>query len=305
MNMKSNPFTIIIAAILILIFGSLLFIYQVRQSEVAVVTTFGKVSDGPTNGPGAHFKWPWPIQKVYRLDQRIQNFEGSFEEARLSDQNILFVQLYTGWRIENPTLFFPKFPNGSISEAEKTLTDFVQSAKHEVVSKHPFSDFISADEKQMKFTQIEDEILEKVRSKAHDYGIEIKFVQIKKLGLPEETTKNVFNLMQKERERLISGINSEGEAQAMKIRSEADRQAADILNGAKARASEIRGAAEAESLKSLAILQQNPELAKLNQKLEALEQMLKEKTTLILDQGTPPLDLLRNLSNTNFDAGKK
>jgi membrane protease subunit HflC len=185
------------------------------------------------------------------------------------------------------------------------LTDFVQSAKNEVVSKHPFSDFISADENQTKFTQIEGEILEKVRSKVHDYGIEIKFVQIKKLGLPEDTTKNVFNRMQKERERLVAGITSEGEEQATKIRSEADRQAADILNGAKSKAAEIRGAAEAESLKSLAILQQNPELAKLNQKLEALEQMLKEKTTLILDQGTPPLDLLRNLSNTNSDSGKK
>jgi hypothetical protein len=40
------------------------------------------------------------------------------------------------------------------------------------------------------------------------------------------------------------------------------------------------------------VLQQNPELANLIMKLNALEQMLKEKTTLILDQSTPPLDLL-------------
>jgi hypothetical protein len=40
------------------------------------------------------------------------------------------------------------------------------------------------------------------------------------------------------------------------------------------------------------VFQQNPELATLILKLQALELMLKEKTTLILDQNTPPLDLL-------------
>jgi membrane protease subunit HflC len=303
--MKRNRLTITIAAILILIFGSLLFIYQVRQSEVAVVTTFGKVSDGPTKKPGAHLKLPWPIQKVYKLDQRIQNFEGAFEEAKLSDEFMLFVQVYTGWRIENPALFFPKFQNGSISEAEKTLGALVQSAKHEVVTRHPFTDFISADKKQTKLAQIEDEMLQKVREQVRDYGIEVKFVQIKKLGLPEEVTKNVFALMQAERERLSKDIQSEGEKEASDIRSSADSAASALVAEATARASAIRGSAEAEALKSLEVLQQNPELAKLNFKLQALELMLKEKTTLILDQGTPPLDLLRNLSNTNADTGRK
>ena len=40
--MKRNLLTIIIGAVLILVFGLLLFVFQVRQSEVAVVTTFGK-----------------------------------------------------------------------------------------------------------------------------------------------------------------------------------------------------------------------------------------------------------------------
>ena len=40
--MKRNLLTIVIGAVLVVIFALLLFVFQVRQSETAVVTTFGK-----------------------------------------------------------------------------------------------------------------------------------------------------------------------------------------------------------------------------------------------------------------------
>ena len=53
--MKRNPLTLIIGLLLILIFGLLLFVFQVRKSEVAVVTTFGKPTR-PITEPGALFQ---------------------------------------------------------------------------------------------------------------------------------------------------------------------------------------------------------------------------------------------------------
>ena len=41
--MKRSPLTLAVAFVLIVIFGLLLFVYQVRKSEVAVVTLFGKI----------------------------------------------------------------------------------------------------------------------------------------------------------------------------------------------------------------------------------------------------------------------
>ena len=56
--MKRNPVVIIIAGVLILVFGLLLFVYQVRKSEVAVVTFFGKTDRVKTEpGPG----WRLPL----------------------------------------------------------------------------------------------------------------------------------------------------------------------------------------------------------------------------------------------------
>ena len=293
-NMKRNRFIIGVAAVLILIFGSLLFVFQVRQSQVAVVTTFGKITGAPVTEPGARFRWPWPIQNVYKLDQRIQNFEGKFEEAQLADQNILMMMVYVGWRIEDPGLFYNGFPSGNVSDAEKHLADVVQTAKNEVIGQASLSDLISADEKKMKFTQIESNILVRVqeRVKSQKYGIEIKFLQIKKLGLPESVTKTVFERMASERQVVIVKIQSDGAADASRTRADADSKAAQILNAADAESLKIRGDGEAKAASYLNEFRKNPELAVFNMKLTALEQMLKEKTTLILDQSTPPLDLL-------------
>ncbi|MBA4149138.1 MAG: protease modulator HflC [Verrucomicrobia bacterium] len=292
--MKRNTFTIVIGGLLLVIFGLLLFVFQVRQSEVAVVTRFGK-PDRTKTEPGAFARLPWPIEKVHKMDQRIQNFEDRFEETLTPDGYNLLVNVYVGWKVSKPELFFPRFANGSVAEAEKSLEAIVRSAKNEIVGQHPFSHFISTDPNELKFAEIEGEMLAKIQKQVLDnnYGIEIKFLGIKKLGLPENVTQTVFERMKSERQVLVSRIENEGKEQAEKIRSSAERDSAKIIAEADAQATRIRGEGEAEAAKSFAVFQQNPELATLILKLNALEQTLKDKTTLILDQNTPPLDLLQ------------
>ncbi|MGD0814962.1 MAG: protease modulator HflC [Verrucomicrobiota bacterium] len=308
--MKRSRLTIAVAFVLIVIFGLLLFVYQVRKSEVAVVTLFGKV-DHVKETPGPGFRLPWPIENVYKLDQRIQNFEGRFEQVKLPDQNLIFLLVYVGWRIDDPALFFPRFTNGSVVAAQGALEDLVRSAKNEVAGQHRFPDFISTDEKQMKLTQIEGEILEKVsrQVKNLNYGIGIKFVQIKKIGLPEQVTQNVFDRMQAEREYYTAQIRSLGEEESTTIKSAADSTAAKMLSDADAQAYAIRGQGEAQMIKSLQVLQENPELAEFNMQIAALTQLLKEKATLVLDQSTSPLNLLQpiqpqKVESTNAVLGK-
>ncbi len=292
--MKRNPLSITVGVLLLVIFFLLLFTFQVRQSEVAVLTTLGKPKD-PIDRPGPYLKLPWPIQKVYKFDQRIQNFEDDrFDEVLTADNFNLLAMVYAGWRIKDPMAFFTKFANGSVTEAEKALRSLIRTAKSAVIGRHPLSSLVSANEAEAKFTEIENEILQIVQSQvaANNYGIQIEFVGFKKLGLPESVTTEVFNRMQSERQVLISKFQNEGEAEAAKIKSAADRKAAELLASAEAEATRIRGLGEAEAAKSLATFQQHPELANFMFRLSALEASLKERTTLIFDQQTPPFDLL-------------
>src|SRR5262245_16074557 len=157
--MKRN-LTISIGAVLILIFVLLLFVFQVRTTEVAVVTTFGKATR-PITEPGAYFRWPWPFQKVHKFDKRTHNFESKFEQVLTPDGYSLLIMVYAGWNISQPDVFFPRF-SGSIKQAEENLEGLVRNAYSGVVGKHPFSHFISTDEKELKFVQIEQEMLERI-----------------------------------------------------------------------------------------------------------------------------------------------
>jgi len=295
--MKRNIMTIVIGAVLIVIFALLLFVFQVRQSEVAVVTTFGKPTAQPYDKPGAYLKWPWPIQKVYKFDQRIQNFEDKFSENLTADNNNLLTSVYVGWRISDAATFFPKFAGGSVAAAQRMLESMLRSAKSAVVGKHPLSDFVNADAKQLKFDAIENEIEQAVQSQlqTNNCGIEIAFLGIKKLGLPESVTQTVFQRMTSERQILISRFQYEGEAEAQKIKSAADRQAAETIANADAAATRIRGEGEAEAAKMLPVFQKNPELANFLLRIGALQQSLNQRATLIFDERTPPFDLFQHL----------
>ncbi|MGD1084905.1 MAG: SPFH domain-containing protein [Verrucomicrobiota bacterium] len=305
--MKRSPLTITIAFLLMIVFGLMLFVFQVRKSEVAVVTLFGKLEKSRVKTePGAYLRWPSPIEKVFILDQRVHSLEDQdkLEQVALPDNNIILLQTYVGWRIEDPYKFFPNFENGSVAKAEETLAKIMRSAKLEVAGRHVFSDFLSADQKQMKLPEIENEIRDKARQEVstRDYGIEIKFVQIRSIELPENNTQSVFDRMKSERGKVVFAIRANAEEQSTNITSKADSQAAKLLADADAMALEIHGEGEAAMVQSLQVLRQNPPLATFLMNLNMLESLSKDKTTFILDHTTPGLELLQSDKSSAGDT---
>ena len=294
--MNRNFLTVVIGAVLIVIFALLLFVFQVRQSEVAVVTTFGKPVRDLTE-PGAYFKWPWPVQKVYKFDQRVQNFEDKFSENLTADNNNLLTSVYVGWKISDAAAFFPKFAGGSVPAAQRMLESMLRSAKSAVIGQHALSEFVNADPKELQFAAIEAEIQQSVEAQlqTNNCGIQLEFLGFKKIGLPESVTQAVFDRMTAERTVLISRAKFEGEAEAQKIKSAADRQASEVVNNAVADATRIRGEGEAEAAKVLPVFQQNPELANFLLRIDALQQSLNQRSTLIFDERTPPFDLFTGI----------
>lgn len=292
--MKKNLLTLIISAVLAVIFVLLLFTFQVRTSEVAVVTTFGQTTS-EISQPRAFpfFKWPWPIQKVYKLDKRIQNFEDPVSEPITADNNNLLLNVYVGWSIADAKAFFPKFAGGSTLAAQRMLKDVVSQAKIAVVGKHPLGDFVNANEKQLKFDVIEAEIkaIAQAQIATNNCGIRIDYLGIKKLGLPESVTQSVFDRMTAERKGLADKLDSEGLAEAQKIKSAADREAQEKISAAESEARKIRGQGEAVAANVLPVFQQNPDLANFLLRVESLEAALKERSVLIFDTRTPPFDL--------------
>lgn len=295
--MKRNPITLITGGILLVIFLSMLFTFQVRKTEVAVVTTFGKYSRS-VRDPGFCVRLPWPIQKVYKFDRRLQTFQSKYDQSITRDQINILASVYVGWRVAGDARTFLERFNGDIPAVERTIEPVIRDAKSVVLGLHNFSDLISTNETELKFDAIEREMLDRVQARARtDYGIEITLLGIKQLGLPQSITSTVFQRMRAERQRLSEKYRAEGEREAKIIRSQADGTANEILAHARAQATRILGDAEVKAQDYYTVFEQNPELAIFLIQLRALEESLKEKSHLILDQQTAPFNLLAPAPN--------
>jgi membrane protease subunit HflC len=297
-----NILTVIVGVALVVIFVLLLFTFQVRQSEIALVTTFGKPSTKPITEPGLYFKLPWPIQRVYRFDNRVQNFEDKFSQTYTADNNNLILTVYTGWKISDASIFYPKFL-GQVSLAQIALESILRNAANSVVGKHTLSDFVNSDPKLLKFDQMQAEVQNVVSNQlsGNNYGIELEFVGFKKIELPQSVTQSVFDRMKSERQVLISREQNEGAKEAAIIKSTADRQAAETIAEANAQAVHIQSQGEVVAAQLLPVFEKNPALANYLLRLDALKQSLNQQTTLMFDERTPPFDLFTSIP-TNTPA---
>jgi membrane protease subunit HflC len=305
--MRRKALNITVGILLVIIFGLWLFVFKVRRSEIALVTTFGNPTRPITNA-GPYFKWPWPVQRVYTFDQRIQNYQDKLRETPTQDKKLLVATVYVGWQITDPKEFYQGFANrlvsdpesASIAAAQKILEGLVSSGVASTIGNSQFSDFISTDAAQFKLDAIEAQMLSAVegRVKAGHYGIEIKYLGIKKLELPESSSAEVFKAMQSDRAILVSQIQRKGDTAAANIRTEAYSYGAKLEADADAEAKRIRGQAEADVAQYYTNFEQNPPLAEFILKLDALKTSLGKNATLVLDGHTQPFDLLQSTNST-------
>ena len=198
-----NLLTPIAGALLALIFLVILFLFQVRQTEVAVVTTFGRFTKSILE-PGLNTRWPWPVQKIYKLDNRLRNFERKFEQTTTKDGRNLLVTVFIAWKIKDPRVFLERFPQADNIIVERTLESLVRDTKNGVIGQYQFSDLISTNRAEVKLRQLESDMLTAIRTKAEaNYGVTVELVGINRIGLPESITTKVFDRMIAERNRLI------------------------------------------------------------------------------------------------------
>lgn len=279
---------IAVAAILLVA----VFSFQLNQTETAVVTTFGKPAQ--VTEPGLHFRWPFPFQKIYRFDKRVRSFEGGagkLEETTTRDGHNILVGIYVDFKIGNVEKFFVTFEN--ITNAEDQLNSWMRSAKNAAFGQYRFNQIVNTDPTQMKLAEIQDRIKAELISKTSGYGLDILRVGINTINVPKTVSEKVFARMIAERKLVADKYIAEGSSEARKIRIEADSARTIRLADAEAKAKEIRAEGDVEAAKSYEIFQKNPELAKFLRKLDSLREIMRGRTTIVVDTNTVPFDLLK------------
>jgi membrane protease subunit HflC len=291
--MKNLAIPILVAVIFVVMVVYLV-TFQVRETESAFVTRFGKPVREITK-PGLYVKWPTPIEQVNKFDSRLRVLEaGQLSETTTKGAVPIILNTYVVWRIAEPLKFRNAYK--TIANAERQLSSQVSDTQNRIVGQHTFSEFVNSDPKLVKFDQIQTDMLMDLKASAlQDFGIEIKSLGVRQLKVNEEVTKNVFERMKAERQRRTQATISEGDAEATKIKTEANKQKEVLLAAAEARAKIIRGQGDAEAAKYYEKLQEDPQLAMFLRDLEALQTTLKERATVVIPADAAPFRLLREM----------
>jgi membrane protease subunit HflC len=292
-NITITIFIILIVVILGLYFAS----FQVRETESALVTTFGNPKRVITE-PGWYFKWPAPIQQVYKFDSRMRVYEANLGETTTKEAIPIIVNTYVVWRIAEPLQFFNANERGSVSEAERKLLSHISDTQNRIIGQHNFGEFVNSDSTKIMFEEIEREMrddLNITQNIKDRYGVEVKTVGIKQLKISEDVSKDVFARMIAERDQKTEATKSEGEAEATSIKSDANSIKIEILAAATARAKAIQAEGDAEAAKSYKLLEADPKFAMFLQEIESIKKILEKDAVIVLSADAYPFSLLRGV----------
>ena len=251
-NWKKFGKTLLIAVlVLVVAVASLSCFYTVNDKQQAVVTTFGKVSD--ITGAGVHFKLPFGIQKVRKVDvnvyQKIElgynsekdgNYVVNTSESTMitGDYNIVNVDFFVEYKISDPVQYLY-----SSNDPELILRNLIQSQVRNVVGSSTV-DSVLTDGKESIQMQVKD----LVTGILEEYNIGLTLVDVK-IQDAEPPTQDVI--------------------EAFKAVETAKQQADTVVNDAKAYQNAELPNAQAEADKLI----QNAEYLKQKRINEAVEQV--------------------------------
>ncbi len=266
--------TMIIIIIIALLFLANLSLFIVDETKQAIVLQFGKPIRVIVE-PGLNFKLPF-IQNVVFFEDRLLVYDAAPTEIITKDKKTLIVDNYARWKIIDPLKFLQTVRD--LNGAQARLDDIVYSELRVDLGLFNMSEIVSEKRESVmkRVTNISNE-------KANTYGIEIVDVRIKRVDLPPENEKYIFERMRAERERIAKQYRAEGQEESAKIIAETEREKTVILAEAYKTAQTLKGEGDAEAIRIYAeSFKQDPDFYKFYRTLEAYKNSFKEKTTVLL-----------------------
>ena len=264
------------------------------------MTQFGRpiaILDG-TDSAGPHFKLPWPIQTVQRLDRRVQLFDLPPAELLTHDpqgrtiDRTLAVEAYVVWRIDG-SAGVDRFLRtvGTPEQARIILGQRVTGRLGAAIGTLPMEELVSVTDAAgltARSERLRDRLLGSAGEDLRDlarraYGIELIDVRIRRFNYPAAVRPEIARRIVSERLRKAAEYQGEGTRRAAEITSAATRDAAVMEADAKATAQRTvdRATVEADRLRNDAQAL-DPEFYAFLQKLKTYQRILNETRDVLL-----------------------
>ncbi|MBM4112831.1 MAG: hypothetical protein FJ253_05570 [Phycisphaerae bacterium] len=272
--------------------------YTVNFHELAIRTRLGKPPEVEKE-PGLHFKAPFFIDSVSKIDTRLQLVESPLETLMTRDGQQIMIQAFLLWRIDQqgdaPLRFNASFP--SLEDAKKNLEPLLQGSLREVGG-FAFTDLIGP---KSKLPDAEAAVLADLR-RAPPAGVLPVQVGINQVVLPPKTTTAVQRRMATSQENLAAFETSQANALADSLQAQAAAQADIIRNLAKVWGAEIESRGDREAARYYKQMQSEAELAIFLKWLDTLRTSLSGSSTFVTDMSRAPFHLLNPRAPTDANG---
>ena len=298
--MKLRTVLLSILAVLVII-TTALSTYIVDETEMVVITQFGKPVGEAITEPGIYLKVPF-VQNVNRFEKRYMEWDGDPNQVPTKDKKFIFVDTYARWQITDPLQFFKRLTNER--SAQSRLDDILDGETRNYIAANNIEEAVRTSNREpiitdtltgtvdslMQITvgrqEIQNSILEAANKETSDLGIVILDFRFKRINYVEEVRQQVYERMKSERNRIADKFRSEGQGQASRINGEKERELKKIQSEAFRTAEEIKGRADSTAAAIYASgydqSAASRQLYAFLKSMETFEATLNEKTSVIL-----------------------
>jgi membrane protease subunit HflC len=271
--MRNLIFIVVVVAVLLLSFDG---VYEVKQTERAVLLRFGAVKRADVQ-PGLHFKLPI-AESVKTTDARVLTLDSQAERYYTLEKKPLIVDSFVKWRVADVATFYTA-TSFDERQAERLLSERANEGLRNQISRRTMHEVISGarDELMKELTETLDHYMRR------DVGVEVLDVRVKKIDLPPEVSTAVYDRMNSERQILARQFRATGREQSLEIRGDADRQVVVIAADAYRKAEETRGEGDAKSAAIYAsAFNQDPDFYRFYRSINAYVNVFEDKSDLLV-----------------------
>jgi membrane protease subunit HflC len=255
---------IVVAAVLLLSAST----FVVREQEQALRVQF-KTVIGKDYKPGLHFKVPL-VDDVIKFDRRVltKRFDG--EQFLTSESQVLNIDYYIKWRIEDVEQFYQATGGGDEEGAGSLVGQRIQDGIKNAVARRTLKEIVISDRQ-----QVTGEFMVRSSESLKNLGVQLIDVRVQRIDLQEDVAARVYESMKQTFQGIALTQRGEGDRESQIIRSEAERRRTEIIAKANADAQRIRGEGDALATAIYAAAyNRNPEFYSFYRSLQAYRSSL-------------------------------
>jgi membrane protease subunit HflC len=262
--------------------------FVVREQELALRVRLSAIVESDYK-PGLHFKLPF-VENVVKFDNRVLTRKYDGEEFLTKESQILTVDYYIKWRINDPNTFY-QATAGDESRAESLVGENIQDGIKNAIARRTLKDIVIADRQ-----AVTGEFMAASSASAEKLGIQLIDVRVQRIDLQEDVAASVYDSMKRGFEGIARAERGDGDREAQGVRAAAERERTELVARAQADAQRIRGEGEsAAAAIYAAAYNRNPEFYSFYRSLQAYRTALgNERDVLVV---TPDSEFYRYLKS--------